>query len=289
MSRALAQALASDPEGAVAILDAAGHTTAAAEVRAGHGLAQVLSAHRLVPAPFLAAFKRGAPAAVQPIAEAAESLQVQHDAVLKTTRAALVSGGLAWAVMLAASVWVLPTFFQQLVACSTPLPGLFQLGLRVFGGLNSAVGLALTGIIGVGLWVGAGALWRRLPAGRRATRAYELRGLASLVAAGVEVPDALRRLDAPAAADAIDAGTPIATVLTRGGWVPRSHQALVDAAGAGLAPILAALATTAEIAAAATPGGRWIWTLYALIVGGVAALFACLIMLGSVTVLQCLA
>jgi type II secretory pathway component PulF len=293
MSHGLAQALAADPDSAVAILQAAGHGAAATELQAGRGLAQILADGKLVAPAYVSAFEAGAPQAVRPLVEAAERFENRRLRVRQTARAALISAGLAWVVMIGANEWVLPAFFQQFVQCSGTLPGALKLGIEVFGHLGSTGGLVLTALVFAGLWFGMDRVWRRTPAGRRSVRAHRLRSLATLVSAGVEVPIALRRVggaSAYAAAHAIDAGRPVGQALRRTGWIPERHVDLLNASGSGLGAVLAALATAAEAdeAAGELQIGRWIWATYALVIGGLATLFACLIMVGSVTVLQCL-
>ena len=291
---ALALAEGDDP---AAALEAGGHGAAAAEVRAGRALGEVLESHRLLPRAYRATFAAGAGGATRTLIEAADRHTARGQGARKTTRAALLSAAFAWTVMIAASVWAVPVFLAQLVDCGEALPGLVQLGLTVFGVLASPAGMIAAAALFIGLWAGAGALWLRSPAGRRSEDAFAATALAALVEAGVGVPEALRRVAGAVrrsarfvgAGDALEQGTPLHRALRKIDLIQAEDGGLVDRAGDQLGGVLHAIATVREAdeAARAPHAGQWIWAIYALTIGGVAAIFAGLIMGGTVAVVQC--
>lgn len=295
-SRTLALALAEAGAAAPQVLDDAGHPAAAAAIRGGRPVGEV--AATVLPAPLAAPFEVGAPEIVRPLVEAGLRLHDRVARVRRTVRAALASSALALGTMVAATIFVLPSVLAQLMTCGMEVPFALQLGIRVFEVVAAPAFGVIFGVLLVLGWLRADAIWLRLPAGRRAQAALAAEQLAHLIEAGAELPAALRQVGRGLthdhladAATAIEGGAPLAASLARAGLLDAAYGGLLevpghDALGAVLAAQAAAL--RADQAATAPHAGRAFWWIYAGAIGGLAVLFALMIMTSCVAVLECL-
>lgn len=281
---------------AAAQLEAADHAGAAAEVRAGRPLVEVLATHTLLPPVYLAAFEVGAINRVRAIVDAARRHQARAWRAFATIRTALVSAGLAWGVMAVASIWLIPTLLDQFTACDQALPTAVVFGIALFSAVGSTVGIVLAAAVFGGLWWGAHGLWRRSPMGRRSEDTWCLSVLAELVCAGLHVPDALRRIARATrrgarfsrAAESIESGAPLGSALVQLGVCPMP-PALLDRPRDALPGVLVAIASIreAEESACAAHTGQWTWAIYAICIGAIALAFAGLVVGSTLAVLEC--
>lgn len=292
----LATALAETDDPARA-LRAAGHVAAAADVQSGRPLAEVLRARALLPPIYRAPFGVNAPQATRALINAAARSEDRFARVRRVARAALASAASAWIVMLGATLWAVPAYLAYFAECGSALPAIVVLGVEVFATLASPAGMICAAVAVLAGWLGVRALWIRSPAGRRSEDAFCATALATLVDAGVAVPDALRQVASAtrrsgrflAAAEALERGEPVSKALRQTGLIAPDQGGLVDRSGAALPGVLRAIAAIREAdeGARAPHAGQWIWAVYAVVIGLAAAVFAGLIMGGSVAVMQC--